>query len=304
MTEAARTVGAALRAATARLEAAGRDGARLDAEVLLCAALGVDRVRLITDRDRPLDAAEEARLEALLARRASGEPVAYLTGEREFWSLPFAVGPDVLIPRPETEGAVDEALAALEALRAGRGPDEPIRVIDVGTGSGAIVVALASEARSRGWSNVRFLALDRSRAALRIAQGNARRLVGPGVVAFVHGDLLSAVRGTSVDVVVSNPPYLSDDDLRAISTEVAREPVDALIGGGKDGAQILHGLVADAARVLRPGGFLVTEIGSTQGGTVAALARDLGFADVRVVPDLAGLDRVVTARWQAIGDHG
>lgn len=304
MTEPARTVGTALRAATARLEAAGRDGARLDAEVLLCTALGIDRVRLITGRDRPLDAAEESRLEALVARRAAGEPVAYLTGEREFWSLPFAVGPHVLVPRPETEGVVEAGLEAIARLRRTPAHGGPVRVVDVGTGSGAIAVALASEAAARRWSDVRFVAVDRSRAALAVARGNAERLVGRGTVALLHGDLTSALRAASVDLVVSNPPYLSDDELRGISTEVAREPVDALLGGGKDGTQILCGLAAEAARVLRPGGFLVTEIGSTQGGTVAALARDLGFADVRVVPDLAGLDRVVTARWQAIGDHG
>lgn len=296
------TVGERLRAATARLAAAGKDGARLDAEVLLAHVLGLDRVGLITERDRVLTTPEEERLATLLDRRVAGEPIAYLLGEREFWSLPFAVGPDVLIPRPETEGVVDAALAAIGALRTGRRGGDPVRVLDVGTGSGAIVVALASEARARGWSDVRFLALDRSRAALRIARGNADRLVGRGVLAFVHGDLLSALRATSLDVVVSNPPYLSDDDLRAISTEVAREPVDALSGGGKDGCQILRGLLADAARMLRPGGFLVTEIGSTQGGTVAKLARDLGFVDVRVLPDLAGFDRVVSARRQTVGE--
>ena len=304
MTDPGRTVGEALRAATGRLEAAGKDTARLDAEILIGTVLGFDRVRLITARDQRLDPAQAARLAELLDRRVAGEPVAYLLGEREFWSLPFAVGPDVLIPRPETECAVDAALAAIAALRDGRAADDPIRVLDVGTGSGAIVVALASEARTRGWSDVRFAALDRSGAALRIACGNAERLLGPRAVAFLHGDLLSAVGAASIDLVVSNLPYFFDDDLRAISTEVAREPVDALIGGGKDGTEILRGVVADAARVLRPGGFLVTEIGSGQGGTVAALARDQGFADVRVLPDLAGLDRVVSARWQAIGEHG
>ncbi len=304
MTEPGRTVGEALRAATARLDAAGKDSARLDAELLVSQVTGFDRVRLITAREHRLDPAQEAHLAQLVERRAAGEPAAYLLGEREFWSLPFAVGPSVLIPRPETEGVVDAALAAIAGLRARRPAGEPVRVVDVGTGSGAIAVALAAECRERGWSNVRFAALDRSRAALEVARGNAGRLVGRDVVAFLHGDLLSALRAASIDMVVSNPPYLSDDDLRAISTEVAREPVAALIGGGMDGTQILRGLVADAVRVLRPGGFLVSEIGSTQGGTVAALARDLGFADVRVVPDLAGLDRVVTARWQPIGDHG
>jgi release factor glutamine methyltransferase len=304
LTAPGRTVGAALRDATGRLQAAGKDGARLDAELLLGAVLGADRVRLITARDESLTPAQQARFDDLLGRRVAGEPVAYLLGEREFWSLPFAVGPDVLIPRPETEGVVDAALAAVAAQRAARAAGEPLRVLDVGTGSGAIVVALAAEAHRRGWSNVRFAALDRSHAALRTARGNARRLVGPDAVAFVHGDLLSAVRTASTDVVVANPPYLSDDDLRAISTEVAREPVAALIGGGKDGTEILRGLVTDAVRVLRPGGFLVTEIGCRQGGTVAALARDLGFDDVRVLPDLAGLDRVVSARWQAIAEDG
>jgi release factor glutamine methyltransferase len=296
------TVGDRVRAATARLAAAGKDGARLDAEVLLAHVLGLDRVRLITERDRVLTALEEERLAQLLDRRVAGEPVAYLLGEREFWSLPFAVGPSVLVPRPETEGVVEAALDVLARLVAARPVGAPMRVVDVGTGSGAIVVALAWEARARGWSGVRFLALDRSRAALDVARGNASRLAGGAAVAFLHGDLLSALRAASVDVVVANPPYLSDDDLRAISTEVAREPVDALFGGGKDGSQILRGLLADAARVLRPGGSLVTEIGSTQGGTVAALARDLGFVDVRVLPDLAGLDRVVSARWQTIGE--
>ena len=304
MTAPVRTVGEALRAATARLAAAGRDGARLDAEVLLCAALRVDRVRLITHRDRPLDAAEESRLEALVARRAAGEPVAYVTGEREFWSLPFVVGPDVLIPRPETEGVVEAALEAIGRLRTTRARGGPVRVVDVGTGSGVVVVALAVEAATRGWSDVRLVAVDRSRAALGVARGNAERLVGRGAVAFLHGDLTSMLRATSVDVVVSNPPYLSDDDLRAISAEVAREPVAALLGGGMDGTQILCGLAADAARVLRPGGYLVTEIGSTQGGTVAALVEGLGFADVRTLPDLAGHDRVVSARLQAVGDRG
>lgn len=303
MTPQGRTVGEALRAATARLVEAGKDGARLDAEVLLAHVLGGDRVRLILERDRVLAASEEDRLADLLERRAGGEPVAYLVGTREFWSLPLAVGTDVLIPRPETEGVVEVALGALAGLLEVGPGRAPVRVVDVGTGSGAIAVALAHEARARGWSGVRFVALDRSRAALAVARGNAQRLAGPDAVAFLHGDLLSALRAASVDLVVANPPYLSDDDLGAISTEVAREPVDALSGGGKDGAQILHELLADAVRVLRPGGSLVTEIGSSQGGTVAALARDLGFVDVRVLPDLAGLDRVVTARWQAIDEH-
>jgi len=297
-----RAVGAVLRAATARLEAAGRDGARLDAEVLLASVLGGERTVLITARDRLLAPAEEGRFAALLERRAAGEPVAYLLGEREFYSLPFAVDARVLIPRPETEGVVDAALEALAALlegarAAGRPPSAV--VLDVCTGSGAIGVTVAHEsARRFPGAAVAVLASDLSRDALAVAGANAARLLPGRAMPLVRADLVAPVRAGAVDLLLANPPYLSDDDLGGISTEVASEPVDALRGGGKDGTRILRDLLADAARVLRPGGFVVSEIGSSQGGAVAALVRDLGFAEVRVLPDLAGLDRVLVARWR------
>lgn len=295
------TVGAALRAATARLDAAARDGARLDAEVLLARVLGGERSLLITARDRPLDAAQAARFAALIERRAAGEPVAYLLGEREFYSLPFAVDRRVLIPRPETEHLVDAAIEALgllvAALPAGR--RRRLNVVDVGTGSGAIAVTVAAEAARRfPAATLAVLASDRSRDALAVARVNAARLLPPGRVAFLHADLVGTLRAASVDLLLANPPYLSDDDLLAISTEVASEPVDALRGGGIDGSQILRELLTDATRVLVPGGFAVSEIGSSQGGAVAAHARGLGFAEVRVLPDLAGHDRVLVARWR------
>lgn len=300
MSAARPTVGTALRAAMARLDAAGIDLPRLDAEVLLAHALGGERSLLITARDRPLAPQQEELLAALIERRAGGDPVAYVIGEREFYSLAFAVDPRVLIPRPETEGVVDAALDAIQARRTRpdrRRPGERVRVVDVGTGSGAIAVTLAAEARRRAWPEVSLAALDRSRAALQVARANVARHAVQGAVALLAGDLLGALRTASVDVVAANPPYLSDDDLASISTEVAREPVAALLGGGKDGAGTLRELVSDASRVLRPGGFLVTEIGATQGASVADFARGLGFVDVRVLPDLAGLDRVVVARW-------
>jgi release factor glutamine methyltransferase len=295
-------VGAALRAATARLEGAGRDGARLDAEVLLAHVLGAERIVLITGRDRVLDAAEEARLEALIARRAAGEPVAYLVGEREFYSLPFAVDRRVLIPRPETEGVVDAALDALGQLldvRAREARREPVRVLDVCTGSGAIAVTVGHEAARRfPDASLVVLASDLSCDALAVARDNAARLLPPGALPLLRADLAGAVRGGAIDLLLANPPYLSDDDLTAISTEVAAEPVDALRGGGKDGTRILRALLTDAVRVLAPGGFVVSEIGASQGAAVATLARGLGFATARVLPDLAGLDRVLVARWR------
>lgn len=300
MTAPARTVGAALRDATERLAAAGKDSPRLDAEVLLARVLDAPRHRLITDRDRPLDPDQQRVLDELIARRVAGEPVAYLLGEREFFSLTFAVDRRVLVPRPETEHVVEAGLEALAERRAadpstGSGLGR-LTVVDVGTGSGAIAVALAAEAGRRGLGPLRTIALDLSPDALAVARANAERLLTHASVRFCRADLLSALRSRSVDVVLSNPPYLSDDEIDAVSTEVSREPVAALRGGGKDGTRILRELLSDATRVLRPGGLVVSEIGATQGEAVAALARDLGFATVRVLPDLAGLDRVLVAR--------
>lgn len=302
MSAAPPAVGAALRVATARLEAAGRDGARLDAEVLLAHVLGGERIVLVTGRDRVLEEAEAARFEALIARRAAGEPVAYLVGEREFYSLPFAVDRRVLIPRPETEGVVDAALDALAVLLGERGEGarrERVCVLDVCTGSGAIALTVAHEAARRfPAAPLAVLASDLSRDALAVARVNAARLLASGTLPLLRADLAGPVRSGAIDLLLANPPYLSDDDLTAISTEVAAEPVDALRGGGKDGTRILRALLTDAVRVLSLGGFVVSEIGASQGAAVATLARALGFAEVRVLPDLAGLDRVLVARWR------
>ncbi|HEY8514386.1 MAG TPA: peptide chain release factor N(5)-glutamine methyltransferase [Candidatus Binatia bacterium] len=297
MTAKAGTIGAALADATARLEVSGVDGARLDAEVLLAHVLGGTRTTLFVRRDEALAAAQVARFLELVARRAAGEPVAYLTGEREFYSLSFAVDPRVLIPRPETELVVETALEALRVLRdeGGRGR---LRVVDVGTGSGAIAVTLAHElARTPPDARPLIVALDRSRACLAVARGNAARHA-PGGVALVCGDLTSSFAAASLDLVVSNPPYLSQDEIDASPPEVRAEPVAALLGGDMDGAGTLRALLADAARVLRPGGFVVSEIGFKQGDTARALARDLGFEGIEVRRDLAGRDRVVRARWR------
>jgi release factor glutamine methyltransferase len=291
------TVGEALAAAADRLAAAGIDTARLDAEVLLAAALGGSRATVLSRQPTPLASEEAWRFAELVVRRLRREPVAYLLGEKEFWSLPLAVDRRVLIPRPETEGVVEAALA--EAARVARSrAGRPLVVADVGTGSGAIAVAMAHElGRRPPGSPVRVVALDRARAALDVAAANARRHAsGAAPVLLLCGDLTGALAPASVDVLVSNPPYLSQDDLEQISPEVRAEPVAALRGGGNDGAGVLRELVRDAVRVLRPDGALVSEIGCSQGAAAAGIARDLGFEEVRLLPDLAGRDRVLLAR--------
>jgi release factor glutamine methyltransferase len=300
LSAAARTVSEVLRAAAARLAAAGNHSARLDAEVLLAALLGVDRAGLVLRRDELVEPGLGQRYSERIERRCGGEPVAYLTGEKEFFSLPLAVDRRVLIPRPETEQVVEVALRLLaDELRSPEdaAPRVP-RVVDVGTGSGAIAVALGSELRRRPGRVVEMIAVDRSGDALAVARTNTARHLDAHAVRFVRGDLTGALRASSVALVVANPPYLSADDLRAVSTEVAHEPVAALLGGGMDGGEVVRELLTDATRVLEPGGYVVSEIGWTQGGLVEALARDLGFEEVRVLPDLAGHDRVLVARWR------
>jgi release factor glutamine methyltransferase len=302
------TVGAAVRAAAARLAAAGHASARLDAEVLLAGLLRGDRAALIVRRDEPLETSVLARFDELIERRLRGEPVAYLRGEKEFFSLALTVDRRVLIPRPETEELVEVALGVLGQLAAAArasGQTRPVRLVDVGTGSGAIVVALSREC-SRRWPGLelRASALDRSRDALDVARANAANHLPPRTVSFLRGHLGTALRSRSVDLVVANLPYLSDDELGVVSTEVAHEPVAALLGGGKDGGEILRELLTDAIRVLRPGGFAVSEIGWRQGEMVEAFARDLGFEEVRVLPDLAGNDRVLVARWRGEAASG
>ena len=308
------TLGETLAAAERRLRASGIPTPRLDAEVLLLASSGLTRVQFATARDAPLEPSVASRFAALVERRARREAVAYLVGEKEFWSLPLAVGPGVLVPRPETESVVEVALRRLEssAIRAAAVPGSslsrvasgearraPLRVIDVGTGSGAIALALSRElARSGPGAAAVVVGIDASPDALRVAAANAARHAGPGGarVRLVRGDLVAALAAGSVDLVVSNPPYLSEAELRAAPGDLGFEPELALIGGGEDGLDVLRRLLAGAARVLRPGGWVVAEIGSGQGRAAEAAARAAGFFEVSVSRDLAGLDRVLAAR--------
>ncbi len=264
----------ALDSALVALTAAGCDTPRLDAEVLLADVLGIDRTALFLDPERGLTSDEARRFRDHAMRRRGREPVAYITGRQEFRWLDLHVDRRVLVPRPETEHLVEAALA----LPAGA------RVVDVGTGSGAVALALKSER-----PDLHLVATDVSADALDVARANAERL---GLdVEFRHGDLLAGVAGP-VDAVVSNPPYVREGE-RLPPDVAAHEPHLALFAPG-DGLEVVRRLVPGAAEA--GAGFLAIEVGEGQATVAAELLRSGGFAAVEVVADYAGIDRVVVGR--------
>jgi len=253
----------------------------IDGQVLLAHVVARDRAWLAAHRDEPLARTQAEAFFALAKRRRAGEPVAYLTGVREFYGLVLAVTPAVLIPRPETETLVELALAWLPSDRA-------VRVLDLGTGSGAIALALAHE---RPGAHV--VATDTSADALAVARGNARRLRLSNVE-FVASDWYADVDGT-FDAIVSNPPYVAPGDPHLMEGDLRYEPRAALVAGD-EGLAALRAIVAGAAARLAPGGALAVEHGHEQSGAVQAMLREAGFADVTVRRDLAGIARVAGGR--------
>ncbi len=258
------------------LRAAPAAVARRDAEVLLCHCLGKPRTWLFGWPEAGVDPAAENRFRELLLARARGEPVAYLTGEREFWSLALAVDPATLIPRPDTEILVEWALQC---------PLPPnSTVLDLGTGSGAIALALAAE--RAGWS---VTAVDNSAAALGVAQANADRL-GLGVQ-FLLSDWFRAVRGRRYHLLVANPPYIAPDDPHLRRGDVRYEPPGALVADDAGLADLAR-IAGDAPAHLHPRGWLLLEHGYQQGEAVRRLLHNAGFEQVRTRADLAGRERV------------
>lgn len=276
--EAAPTAGEALRLGRGVLGA--EEGG--SAERWLLHVLGWSRPRLFMDGDQPLEAAQWQRYRDGLARLRQGEPVAYLTGTQPFWNFDLQVGPAVLIPRPDTERLVELALARIPV-------DQASRVADLGTGSGAIALALALERPAAS-----VVAVDRSEAALRVAAGN-RRALGAERLALLCGDWSGALASASFDVITSNPPYLADDDPHLLRDGLHHEPRSALVAGS-DGLDDLRLIVRDATRVLRPGGWLLLEHGYAQGAAVRALLAADGFVDVETARDYGGRDRVGLGR--------
>lgn len=336
---------------TGFFEKAGIEKPRLDAELILAHVLDVPRIQLIIDAARPLVAAELAAYKALILRRHAHEPLAYLLGQREFWSLPLTVTPHVLIPRPDTECLVervlefidaskkntlpcwlkpavsdyscevlDEKRAYYEAIEAAERADEAPEndatpapaphdadappdhtdkrrwtIADIGTGSGAIALAIASELPAQERI---IVALDISREALDVARSNAQKLALENNISFVHSNLFedySKINELGIekfDIIASNPPYITTSEMTSLMPEVKREPKLAL-EAGRDGLDIYRRLVPEAYRRLTEGGMLIVEIGSTQGQSVADLFRNAGFLNVRILNDYANLPRNV-----------
>ncbi|RCV91162.1 peptide chain release factor N(5)-glutamine methyltransferase [Billgrantia montanilacus] len=267
--------------AAERLSEAGSASPRLDAEVLLGHVLGVDRTWLYTWGDRAASGFERARFEALVAARAEGHPVAYLIGQREFWGLALATSPHTLIPRPDTETLVE---IALELATATEG-----RLLDLGTGTGAIALAFASE--RPGWQ---VTGIDRIEEAVALAATNAERL-NIANVRFLVSDWFSALANECFDLIVANPPYIAESDPHLMLGDVRFEPLSALVAG-EDGLDDLRRLVKSAFPYLRPGGWLAMEHGHDQAERVRQLLQAAGYLDVASHHDLSGQQRVTLGR--------
>jgi release factor glutamine methyltransferase len=265
------TVKAALEEAFATIE-------RIDAQVLACHVLGVNRAWLAANPFRVLTETEDARLDSLVTQRALGAPVAYLVEKREFYGRDFAVGPDVLIPRPETETLVEAALARMPPAA---------RVLDLGTGSGAIAITLACER-----PGARVSATDVSGAALAVARANALAHRCDARIELVQGAWYAPVGAQRFDLIVSNPPYVAGADAHLEEGDLRFEPRLALTDGSADGLDSIRAIVAGAPPHLAAGGWLLFEHGYDQAEAAARLLADAGFADRMAIADLAGISRV------------
>ena len=260
------------------------DRARRDAEALLLNHIGKNRAWLLAHGDEEFAGCRAVSYAAILKRRARGEPIQYITGETEFYGLPFHVTRDVLIPRPETEHLVEKVIALCAGL-------ERPRIVDVGTGSGAIAVAIA-----HALPQARVTATDVSDAALAIARENAQRNGVAGQMFFTQGDLLEPVKGELFDVVASNPPYVPEEDRASLDVEVREyEPEQALFGG-LGGMDAYRRLIPQAADTLAPGGHIVLEIGYGQRRAIETLLTASGYEEIQFLPDLQGIARVAVAR--------
>lgn len=279
--DSANCIAGALRDASDRLTSS--DSPRLDAEILLAHALGQTRSYLYTHANDTLTAAQTAAFENLLQQRQQRLPIAYLTGQREFWSLPLTVTPATLVPRPETELLVETALTLIAA-------DSDARIADIGTGSGAIAIALASERR-----HITIVATDNSDAALAVARHNADKLC-PHRIDFRLGDWLEPLGANRYDMIISNPPYVESGSPAFEASALAHEPRAALAAGA-DGLAALRQLIHSAGNYLRRDGWLLLEHGSGQVRALNYLLESCGYRDVTTHADMAGLPRLTQARW-------
>lgn len=282
------TIDAARRALTARLKVAGNDSAELDARLLVGAALGLDLTGMITAATRKLTAAESDRLDGFAQRRMAGEPVARILGSKEFWGLPLNLSAATLVPRPDTETVVERAL---ELIRGDGAADRLLRIADLGTGSGAILLALLSEL-----PNALGFGTDISEQALQTARHNAGRLGLADRATFIACDYASGLFG-GFDLIVSNPPYIRSAEIGGLAVEVRDHDPRAALDGGGDGLDAYRVLISQSACLLEPNGALVVEVGQGQSGDVEALMTASGLSPIgRPMADLGGIPRAVSGR--------
>ncbi len=277
-----KTISASLKLAVQQLRSAGVPNDLLDAQTLLAAALGKDRTYLIINFSEELGAEVLEKYQALVDRRATGEPLQYITGRQEFFGLEFMVTPDVLIPRPETELLVEET------LRLTQGINQPL-IIDVGTGSGCIAIALAREIEG-----AKVIATDISAGALRVARGNAQKHELQNQLEFIAGDLFSGIEaGTKADLIVSNPPYIAAEELPGLQREVRDwEPKTALTDFG-DGLKFYRRLLNEAPAYLKSGGHFICEMGYMQSAKIQALVDRNIWTALTILQDLQGIERIM-----------
>jgi release factor glutamine methyltransferase len=283
-----RTLMEVVRLSTGYLQSHGSPSPRLDAELLAATALRMRRLDLYLQFDRPLEETQLTAIRELVRRRGDGEPVAHITGEREFYGRPFTVSADVLIPRPETETVVELTLRRARSLQR---DGEGVRIADIATGSGCIAISLAAEL-----PGAKLTATDLSEAALEVAAGNVKRHHIGDRVELLRGSWCEPLQGREFDIVVANPPYIPSVELDGLARDVReREPALAL-DGGSDGLDAYRALLPSLATVLAPGGWGAVEVDIRAADAVAGLAREALGADLRttVHDDLSGRPRVVT----------
>ena len=278
------TVGAALAAAVTRLAAAGIEGPRREARLLLATTLAAEPAAILGHPERLLLAAEQARFAALIARRAAHEPAARLIGRREFWSLDFALSPETLVPRPDSESLVEAALAQI----GNRGA--PLRILDMGTGTGCLLLALLSELPAASGVGV-----DIAPHAVRTARCNAVALDFADRADFLAGSWAAAIDGR-FDVILANPPYIPSAAIAVLATEVACHDPRRALDGGPDGLAAYRDLAPQTVRLLSRGGLAVFELGVGQGQAVAAIMRRAGLTVIEIRRDLAGIERCLVLR--------
>ncbi len=296
-------IDALLKQGIEQLEKAGVGSPRLNAELLLMHAAGCDRTALLAHPERELSAGQSATYEAWLHERAAGKPAQYITGHQEFWGLEFLVNPSVLIPRPETELLVE---TTLEFARTGQGINQSsgstLTIADVGTGSGCIAVALAKELPA-----ARIYALDNSQEALSTARRNAERNLGTGDLGggngarihFLHSDLLKPISGEvlpTFDLIVSNPPYVSERDFPYVMVEVRKHEPPSAVFAGESGVEVYERLIPQAVQALRKDGLMILELGYDVRERVRSLLLPEHWTDIDWRKDLAGIIRAVIAR--------